>query len=203
MTLYLASGSGPYLLGPLAAIFSVATLICVAVSLFGRPLMTALRSALRLPTSKIEWQDLRSGLKNAHSAEWFEKWTNKWRGMAANAVMFGIVIFAVVMIAAEMLPPQFLPAQEHTEFNVYFPHTDEVLSDTRYMVMILDAKDPRYGTRPYYDFCKEKTPIPFDEGELAEYIIYKEHGTCKEIVHYKLLRDHGHVVKEAINGSGR
>ena len=120
------------------------------------------------------------------------RWTN--RGWAYKGALY-IVLFGVLASATTAGVMKILN-RTTVAYWWYLPHVPEVIPDYRYVIEHYDKNDPLYLQRSNFEFCSEDDPIPFDEGEMLQFIEYKERGKCKEIIHYKLESKDGTVIKK-------
>lgn len=118
------------------------------------------------------------------SWEWLSGWTIRWKGYAETYWVLTVCMFAVLGFASVPLKHWLEPAETITAHWWYLPHVSELMPDNEYIVLHMDRKDALYGTESRYAFCAKGGKIDFDEGEMIQDIEYREHGDCKELMHY-------------------
>src|SRR6266481_5483406 len=117
-------------------------------------------------------------------SEFTEMWKTRIKGHTRTITIFAACSVAMAGLASLPLKHWIEPADTVIAHWWYLPNVPELMPDNEYIVVHMDRADPLYGTESRYTFCSKGERIDFDEGEMIQDVVYKEHGDCKELLHY-------------------
>lgn len=136
-------------------------------------------------------------IDESHVLKIIEELKENWRTKGYVRMIATWVIFTITLLVFLTVPFQhkIIPSPTVIAHWWFFPHVPELMPDNEYIVLHMDKVDPLYGTRSRYVFCAQGQVVPMDEGEMLRDIVYKEHGDCKELLHYNFELDEHLKVK--------